>query len=68
MRDRHADNNGMTFSWDNPPNGVHPGEDYNCRCWAEPIEDSVESNPFNGLESELEDTPQLPTPRPDDLL
>ncbi len=36
VRDRHADNNGKTFSWDNPPNGIHPGEDYNCRCWAEP--------------------------------
>lgn len=38
VRDRHAANDGKIFSWNNPSNGVHPGEDYNCRCWAEPYE------------------------------
>lgn len=23
------------FCWNEPPEGGHPGEDYNCRCWAE---------------------------------
>lgn len=35
---------GKIFDWDNPPlvdrksgRRAHPGEDFNCRCWAEPI-------------------------------
>lgn len=27
---------GRFFSWDDPPEGGHPGEDHNCRCRAEP--------------------------------
>ncbi len=39
VRSRHAKFDGQIFSWDNPPEGgYHPGEDYNCRCWAEPYE------------------------------
>ena len=34
VRSSHADNDGKIFSWDD--DGPHPGEDYNCRCWAEP--------------------------------
>ncbi len=37
VRGAHAAREGKTFSWTNPPNGGHPGEDYNCRCWAEAI-------------------------------
>jgi SPP1 gp7 family putative phage head morphogenesis protein len=38
VRDTHADNEDQTFSWDNPPVETgHPGEDYQCRCWAEPV-------------------------------
>lgn len=40
VRDTHEMVDGMTFTWDNPPgetDGNHPGEDYQCRCWAEPI-------------------------------
>ena len=38
VRETHADNEGQTFTWDNPPVETgHPGEDYQCRCWAEPI-------------------------------
>ena len=37
MRVSHAGNNGKIFAWDNPPPTGHPGEDYGCRCWAEPI-------------------------------
>lgn len=28
---------GQTFLWNEPPEGGHPGEDYNCRCWAVPV-------------------------------
>jgi SPP1 gp7 family putative phage head morphogenesis protein len=38
VRDTHDDNDGETFAWDNPPVETgHPGEDYQCRCWAEPV-------------------------------
>lgn len=36
MRDSHQENNGKIFAWDNPPPTGHPGEDYGCRCKAEP--------------------------------
>ena len=37
-RDSHAAHNGQEFRWDSPPADTgHPGEDYNCRCWAEPV-------------------------------
>jgi len=35
-RPTHRARDGQVFSWDNPPDGGHPGEDYNCRCGAEP--------------------------------
>ncbi len=43
VRPMHKKNNGMIFSFDNPPtvdeNGSrkNPGQDYNCRCMAVPI-------------------------------
>lgn len=36
VRATHAVNNGKIFAWDNPPETGHPGDDYNCRCTAEP--------------------------------
>lgn len=36
VRASRAANNGRIFSWDNPPPTGHPGEDYGCRCWAQP--------------------------------
>lgn len=36
-RETHRENNGKTFSWDDPPPTGHPGEDINCRCVAIPI-------------------------------
>lgn len=36
VRSAHAEREGEIFSWDNPPPGGHPGEDYGCRCTAEP--------------------------------
>ncbi len=38
VRDSHHFNDGKTFQWDLPPATGHPGEDYNCRCWAEPVD------------------------------
>lgn len=37
VRSAHADRNGKTFSWDDPPEGGHPGEAPNCRCRAEDV-------------------------------
>ncbi|MGH1455831.1 MAG: phage minor head protein [Alphaproteobacteria bacterium] len=41
VRDAHKGYDGQVFSWNNPPEGGNPGEDYNCRCWADPIEDGI---------------------------
>jgi len=38
VRETHADNEGQVFEWAMPPEETgHPGEDINCRCWAEPV-------------------------------
>lgn len=40
VRATHARQQGKIYSWDDPPSETgHPGEDYNCRCWAEPVFD-----------------------------
>jgi SPP1 gp7 family putative phage head morphogenesis protein len=50
VRDEHAEREGQTFSWDDPPEGEHPGEAVQCRCVASPaIED---------LLTELEGSPE----------
>ena len=36
VRPSHAANHGKVFAWDEPPATGHPGEDYECRCRAEP--------------------------------
>lgn len=41
VRDSHRENDGKIFSWDEPPETGHPGEDYQCRCWAEPVLEDV---------------------------
>ena len=38
VREDHGLRDGMVFAWDHPPKGGHPGDDYGCRCWAEPLE------------------------------
>ena len=38
-RATHLANNGKRFRWDDPPATGHPGEDYQCRCTAEPVLD-----------------------------
>jgi SPP1 gp7 family putative phage head morphogenesis protein len=40
VRETHAEVDGQTFQWGNPPGDTdfnEPGEDYQCRCWAEPV-------------------------------
>jgi len=36
-RASHLQNDGKRFRWDSPPATGHPGEDYQCRCTAEPV-------------------------------
>lgn len=50
VRASHAANNGRRFAWNDPPPTGHPGEDYNCRCWAEPFE------PKKGLQEYISQT------------
>lgn len=41
VRHEHALREGKIYSWNNPSDdGEHPGDDYNCRCWAEPLNPS----------------------------
>lgn len=42
VRGSHAVNNGKIFAWSNAPSTGHPGEDFNCRCWAEPLIEKLE--------------------------
>ena len=35
VRDSHREREGKVFNRHVPPEGGHPGEDHNCRCWAE---------------------------------
>lgn len=46
VRDLHADHDDKIFSWDEPPEGGHPGAAWNCRCFAEPfVADEAEWRP-----------------------
>lgn len=44
VRDSHAEFDDRVFRWDDPPEGGHPGEAHNCRCFAEPVSAGVQSN------------------------
>lgn len=44
VRDSHADYDDQMFRWDTPPEGGHPGQAHNCRCFAEPIGPGTQSN------------------------
>ena len=37
VRDSHADFDDQVFRWDQPPARGHPGQAFNCRCFAEPV-------------------------------
>lgn len=42
VRPEHAANSGKIFAWDDPPETGHPGEDWGCRCTAEPTDAGAE--------------------------
>ncbi len=55
VRQTHKSNDGQTFSWVKPPTLTgHPGQDVQCRCWAEPI--------FDDIVAELKDEEIIPKP------
>ncbi|MDO9459579.1 MAG: phage minor head protein [Alphaproteobacteria bacterium] len=56
VRASHAANNGKVFAWDNPPLVGHPGEDYNCRCTAEPYVHGESEFAYQALTSEVNDS------------
>lgn len=56
VRASHAANNGRIFSWDNPPATGHPGEDYNCRCTAEPYVRGESEYAYQTLTSAVNDS------------
>lgn len=41
VRLKHAELDGVEFAYDDPPNGLLPGEAVNCRCSAEPVVDDI---------------------------
>ena len=53
VRSSHAVNNGRIFAWDDPPATGHPGEDYNCRCVAEPYKGDIDDPPIEPVYPEL---------------
>lgn len=44
VRNSHAAYDDRVFRWNDPPEGGHPGEAHNCRCYAEPVVPGVQSN------------------------
>ena len=48
VRSSHAHYDDQVFSWDDPPEGGHPGQAFNCRCYAEPyVQDQAATSPQN---------------------
>lgn len=58
VRPSHIENNGKVFAWDNPPETGHPGEDYNCRCTAEPYERGDSEYAYQTVISDIKDNPK----------
>ena len=56
VRAAHAANNGRIFSWDTPPPMGHPGEDFNCRCTAEPYVPGASEYAYQTLTSTVNDS------------
>ncbi len=48
VRPSHAANDGQVFAWDDPSPTGHPGEEFGCRCWAQPLD---AANPAYPLET-----------------
>jgi SPP1 gp7 family putative phage head morphogenesis protein len=48
VRSSHAHYDDQVFSWDDPPEGGHPGQAFNCRCHAKPyVQDQTAISPQN---------------------
>lgn len=42
VRKTHRAHEGVQYAWSEPPaNTGHPGQDFQCRCWAEPVLEDV---------------------------
>lgn len=53
VRDTHRANDGKVFAWNDPPATGHPGQDYQCRCVAEPIFDDEDPDEVAGYTRDL---------------
>lgn len=53
VRPSHKSNNGKIFSYDNPPPTGNPGDEYGCRCWAEPYTGEIYDPPLEDVYPEL---------------
>ena len=49
VRPEHAANDGQVFAWDDPPPTGHPGADYGCRCWAQPLDAAEPVYPLESI-------------------
>ncbi|WP_406705956.1 phage minor head protein [Sodalis sp.] len=57
VRHNHALLDGLTLSWDKPPaaaNYNHPGGDFQCRCYAEPVIPALTDLVQHGLSAEFD--------------
>lgn len=73
VRPSHAANDGVIFAWDAPPTTGHPGEDFGCRCIAEPYYGNLPAGtrlrrpdadePIEAVYPEMLIIPLLRTPR-----
>lgn len=53
VRSEHAVNDGKLFSWNERPVTGHPGEEYNCRCVAEPYVEGATEYATHNFSSNL---------------
>ncbi len=53
VRPEHAANDGQVFAWDDPPPTGHPGADYGCRCWAQPLDGAEPVYPLESIAGAL---------------
>lgn len=53
VRPSHRMNDGRIFSWSDPPDTGHPGEDYNCRCEAIPYVEGQTEFAFHDFSTSL---------------
>ncbi len=41
VRPEHSEREGQRYAWADAPEGGHPGADFQCRCYAEPVMDEL---------------------------